>query len=81
MLFFKPQVSFPLNSTQPFSAMTHNSSEIFKPKHYRLLRKRVHQCTILQTLNALIKVHTIAHIIFETIRSGFIQILHHCSVS
>ena len=32
-------------------------------------------------LGALIKVHPIPHVIFETIRSGFIQILHHCSVS
>ena len=32
-------------------------------------------------LSALIKVHPIPHAIFETTRSGFIQILHHCSVS
>ena len=31
-------------------------------------------------LSALMKVHPIPHAIFETIRSGFIQILHHCSV-
>ena len=32
-------------------------------------------------LSALMKVHPIPHAIFETTRSGFIQILHHCSVS
>ena len=29
MSFLKPLVSFPLNFASPFSAMTHNSSEIF----------------------------------------------------
>ena len=38
-------------------------------------------CTIFQTLNALKKIHPITHAIFETIRSGFFQILYHCSVS
>ena len=32
-------------------------------------------------LNALMKVHPIPHAIFETARSGFIQILYHCLVS
>ena len=27
------------------------------------------------------KVHSIAHVIFETLRSGFIRVLNHCSVS
>ena len=31
-----------------------------------------------QTLSAVMKVYPIPHVIFETIRSGFIQILHHC---
>ena len=48
MLFFKPQVSFPLNFASPFSVMTHNSSEIFWLKHNMLLTKRVHQCTDFQ---------------------------------
>ena len=34
-----------------------------------------------QLLSALMKVHPIPHAIFETTRSGFIQILHHCPVS
>ena len=36
---------------------------------------------IFRFLSALMKVHPIPHAIFETTRSGFIQILHHCSVS
>ena len=32
-------------------------------------------------LSALMKVHSIPHVIFETTRSGFTQTLHHCSVS
>ena len=32
-------------------------------------------------LSALIKVNPIPHAIFQTTRSGFIQILHHCLVS
>ena len=32
-------------------------------------------------LSALMKVHPISHAIFETTRSGFSQILHHCSMS
>ena len=46
-----------------------------------LWTKSAHQCAIFRLLGALRKVHTIPHTIFETTRSGFIQILHHCSVS
>ena len=79
--FFKPQVSFPLNFASPFSVMTHNFFEIFYLKHYMLLTKKAHKCTIFQTLSALIKVHLIPHAVFETTVSGFIQILHHCWAS
>ena len=34
----------------------------------------------LKLLSVLMKIHPIPHAIFETTRSGFIQILHHCSV-
>ena len=34
-----------------------------------------------QLLSALMKVHSIPYVIFETTRSSFIQILHHCLVS
>ena len=78
--FFKLQVSFPLHFASPFSVMTHNFSEIYQLKHYMLLTKRTHQCTIFQTLSARMKVHPIPHANFETTRSGFIQILHHCPV-
>ena len=46
-----------------------------------LWTKRAHQCTIFRLLGALMKVHPIPHAILETTRSGFIQTLHHYSVS
>ena len=46
-----------------------------------LWTKGGHQCAIFRRFGALRKVHTIPHAIFETTRSGFIQILHHCPVS
>ena len=46
-----------------------------------LWTKSAHQCAVFRLLGALRKVHTIPHTIFETTRSGFIQILHHCPVS
>ena len=76
MSFFKPQVSFRLNFATPFSVITHNSSEIFLLKQCTLWTKRAHQCPIFRLLGALMKVHPIPHAIFETTRSGFIQILH-----
>ena len=42
--------------------------------------KRAHQSTNFQILSALMKIHLIPHGSFETTRSRFIQILHHCSV-
>ena len=59
--------------------MTHNSSEIFYLKHYTL-NKRSHQSTIFRFFSAIMKVHLILHASFETTKSRFIQILHHCSV-
>ena len=79
--FFKQEISFLLNFASPVSIMTHDSSKICLLKHYILSAKRAHQCTIFQTLNALMKVHPIPHAIFDTTSSGFIQIVHHCSVS
>ena len=81
MSFFKPHVSFCLNFATPFSVMAHISTEIFKLKHYILWSKRAHQWTIFRLLGALMKVHLIPHAIFDTTRPGFIQILHHYSVS
>ena len=46
-----------------------------------LWTKRARQCTIFRLLGALVKVYPILHAVFETTRSGFLQILHHCSVS
>ena len=48
---------------------------------YMLWTKRTHQCTIFQTLSALMKVHPIPYAIFQTTRLGSIQILNQCSVS
>ena len=42
-----------------------------------LWTKAAHQCTIFRILGAILKVHPIPHAIFETTKSGFIQILHH----
>ena len=81
MSFFKPRVSFSLNFASPFSAMTHNSYKIFWLKHYMLWTKRAYQSTIFRLLSTLMNVHPIPHAIFETTRSEFIQILHHCLVS
>ena len=46
-----------------------------------LWTKAAHQCTIFRLLGSLLKVHPTPHAIFETTRSGFIQILHHYLVS
>ena len=82
MSFFKPRVSFPWNFESLFSFMTHNSYGIFQLKHYMLWTKRTHQSTIFQTFECPNEcLHPISHAIFETTRSGFIQILHHCLVS
>ena len=83
---FKSRFSFPLNFASPFTVITYNFSEVFQLKHYILWTKRAHQYTILniqsfRLLSALMKVHPIPHATFETARSGFIQVLHHCSVS
>ena len=42
-----------------------------------ILTKRARQCTIFQTLSAVMKVHPIPHAIFKVTRLGSIQILHH----
>ena len=83
MSFFKPQVSFLLNFASPFSIMTHNSSEIFWLIHYSICfgQNEPINAQFFRLLSALMKVHPIPYTIFETTRSGFIQTLHHCSVS
>ena len=44
-------------------------------------QKKAYQSTIFQTLIVLMKVQPIPHVILQTTRLGFIQILHHYSVS
>ena len=81
MSFFKPQVGFHLNFALPFSVMTHNPSEIFQLKHISFGQKEPINIQFFRFLSAVMKVHPIPHAIFQITRSGFIQILHHCSVS
>ena len=45
-----------------------------------LWTKKAHQVQIFKFLSALMKVHPIPHASFETTRSRFTQILHHCSL-
>ena len=68
MLFCKARISFPLNFASPFSAMTHNSSEIFCLKHYMLWTKKGHQSTFFRLSFALLKAHPFPHAIFESKR-------------
>ena len=79
--FFLPRVSFPLKFESSFIVMTHKSYEMFYLKHYMILTERAHQCTIFQTVSALLKIHPILYVIFATTMSGFIQSLRHCLVS
>ena len=51
MSFFKSQLSFPLNFASPFSAVTHNFSEILYLKHYMRWTKGVHQNANFQTFD------------------------------
>ena len=78
ILFFKPQISFPLNYSSPFSVMTHNSSETFQLKHNMLLTKRAYQCTVFQTFECPNESSHNSSWHFWNKRSGFIQNLHHC---
>ena len=78
MSFFKPQVSFRLNFATRFSVIP------LKFSNWNSVCFRQKECINVQffrLLGAVMKVHLILHAIFETTRSGFIQILHHCSVS
>ena len=68
MSFFKPLVSFPLSFPAPFSAIRHNSSEIFKLKDYILWKKRAHQL-----LRALMKVNPTPLAIFKPQGQGLLK--------
>ena len=78
---FKPRTSFSLNFASPFSFTSHNSYEILYLKHYMFGQKEPIKVQFFRFLRVLMKVHLILYAIFETARSGFIQIWHHCSVS
>ena len=53
----------------------------FQAELLRFGQKEPIKVQIMRLLCALMKVHPIPHANFEAIRSRFIQILHHCSVS
>ena len=48
-VIFQATSQFSLNFESPFSAMTHNPSEMFLLKHYMLWTKKANQSTIFQT--------------------------------
>ena len=76
------RVSFPLNFASPLSVMIHNSPEIFYLKHIVCSgQKELIKVQFFRLSRALMKVQRIPHAIFENARSGFIEILHNCSVS
>ena len=78
--FFNPRVSSPRVSS-PFSVMTNNS---YKCSSWNIIcfgQKERIKVQFFRLLSALMKVHPLPHAIFETTRSGCIQILHHCLVS
>ena len=77
MSFFKPQVSFHLILHQP-SVSWHIISLKFSSWNIICFLQKIHQSTVFRLLSAVMKVHPFPHVIFETIRSGFVQILHHC---
>ena len=86
MSFYKSRVSFFLNLELPFSVMTIIPLEFYCWNiicfgQKEPIKVQFFNFSKTQLLSALIKVQPISHAIFETTRSGFIQILHHCSVS
>ena len=75
MSFLELRVSFFSNFPALFSVITHNFSEIYKLKQYIFWTKRAHQCAILATFRCSNQSSP------NFSWSGFIQFLHHCSVS
>ena len=57
-----------------YSVMSHNSYEILYLKHYMFGQKEPIKVQFFRFLRALMKVHLILYAVFETARSGFIQI-------
>ena len=78
MSFFKPRVSFPLKFVMSWHMIS------IKCSSWNIIcfrQKEPIKVPFFRLLKALMKVHPIPHTIFETTRSGFIQTLHHRSVS
>ena len=61
--------------------MTYSSSETSWLKYYALDKKSLSKVQTFRCFSALMKVHPIHYARFETTRSSFNQIFHHCSVS
>ena len=70
-----PQVSFPLSFASILIPMKLSSSNIICFGQIEPIKEQFSRL-----LSSLMKVHPIPQAIFETQRSGFIQIFHYCSV-
>ena len=81
MLLFKPRVSFPLILHHPSMSWY---IVLMKFSSWNIIcfgQKYPSKVQFFRFLSALMKFYPIPHAIFKTTRSGFIQILHRCSVS
>ena len=78
---FQATNQFPINFTSTFRVMTYNSCDVSSWNIINFGQKERIKVQFFNLLSALMKVHPIPHAIFETATPGFIQILHHCSVS
>ena len=76
--FYKRQFSFKFCIT----LQCHDSVIALKFSSWNVCfgQKEPIKVQLFRLLSALMKVHPVLHASFETTRSGFIQILHHCSV-
>ena len=79
ILIFQAMSHFPLNFASPFNVITYFLWN-FPAETLYAFDKKILSMYIFSLLSALIIVHPIPHAIFENTSSGFIQILHHCSV-
>ena len=80
MSFFKPGVSLSLNFALPLVSWHTIPLKFSSWNIICFGQKELLNVQFFRFLSALMKVHPIPHAIFETKRSGFIHILHHCSV-
>ena len=81
MPFLEPTVNFSSNFVWLFSFTRHYSCVLVHLKLYMLSTKRAHQSTSYCSFECFNERSPNSWCFFETTRSAFIQILHHCSVS